>query len=142
MWPFLCAGDLLLVQFLSQPERVDQFNVGQILIHRENSEWVAHRLVKFKNKLVLKGDFANTYLYDDEPLVWGLVVGYLRNHKTYFWGSSLPWAAKMIAYLSQANLKCSIYRRRTHKTIVFLSTLLLKLRQEFFLFKQRRQLSS
>lgn len=71
MWPFIISGDLLNFKLFATPKKMDQFSVGKILLVREQGEWVAHRLIEFKGKKVLKGDFSNSYYLDDEPVVWG-----------------------------------------------------------------------
>ena len=80
MYPALKDSDNLEVHFFDQPEELDSFAVGQVVLSRSGAEWVAHRVVEDKGVKRIKGDWSTDY--DNESLVWGKVLSV--NGKTSF----------------------------------------------------------
>lgn len=118
MWPHLQSGDELTVDLFGEPRKLDEFTEGKILIHRDRDEWVAHRLVRFKGRLVLKGDFSHSYTWEEEPIVWGEVRGVRRGDRIASWPER-PRFARWIAALSVGSLSSRRWVRRASKSAIF-----------------------
>ena len=120
MWPVLQSGDHVLVEYFEQPRPIYEFRPGEILLHREGGEWTVHRVIEYKNRLVLKGDFSNSYLFDHEPIVWGRIRGYKRGETKKIWSTKGPAWSKTTARLSGYSIESSGASRKVNKLLMFL----------------------
>lgn len=74
MWPLLQTGDELVCEVYKDPQLIGWQNMADLVLHRDSDEWTVHRVIERNQRIVLKGDFSNSYFYSDEPVVWGRVI--------------------------------------------------------------------
>jgi signal peptidase I len=75
MWPFLKEGD-----FVSwSPE--NNYQIGDVIIFRDKSEFIIHRIVKIENdQFITKGD--RSLFLDDLPITRSQVLGKITDCKS------------------------------------------------------------
>jgi len=95
MWPFFQEGDELLVSF--EKATVE---TGDIVIVKDEQQWISHRIVTLKNGLFLKGDFSTNLEPFNQNQMWGMVQGLKRKHKSYVWGQRGQPLKSLLARLS------------------------------------------
>lgn len=96
MSPQLCENDIL---YFSPCEKSD-LRIGDIVVFKENSEAVIHRLVKYGGDLFFKGD-ASLVLSPIETVsdIFGVVICYQRGSRTY----QLSSYSSLLSFLSVLN---------------------------------------
>ncbi|MCB0340772.1 MAG: methyltransferase domain-containing protein [Pseudobdellovibrionaceae bacterium] len=100
MWPLIEPGDHLALEFFESPQPIESFSEGEILLLRDSSEWIAHRVHNRNGQKVTKGD--RSRLFDDpELLAWGKVTGTWRRGKKFYWGEKPHELNKIFVYLSK-----------------------------------------
>ena len=71
MFPLIREGAKLDVHFYPQPKPLEDIEVGQVVLIKDQSEWMVHRVVQHDGRKVTKGDW--TLPFDKEQWVWGEV---------------------------------------------------------------------
>lgn len=79
MWPLFVEGDEIAFHFYSQPKKISECSVGSVVLHKDQSEWMVHRVVSLGEKKVLKGDFSNNVFETSEKVVWAETDKALKN---------------------------------------------------------------
>jgi signal peptidase I len=75
MWPFLTEGDLL------SWSPVDNYQIGDVILFKDQKEFIIHRIVKIQNnQFVTKGDFS--LCLDDLPLSNNQIIGKIIDCKS------------------------------------------------------------
>ncbi len=97
MWPVLRPGDLLFVDVTLN--NFASVEVGDILVGRSNSQFVAHRLIRSVPRCITKGDFG--LAEDNEFFILGLVSGLERKGKIIWWGKRGQRMKIFFSHLSQ-----------------------------------------
>lgn len=94
MAPFLCPGDELVFELCSQ------FQIGDIVVYKDQwSKLVAHRILKL-NPLIIKGDRTLEFEADQNPI--GKVIEIRRKNKTLTLVHH-NYIGKIFAYFSRNN---------------------------------------
>ena len=101
MWPFLKSGDVLQVSLESIP--LAQIPVGEIIVYKEDDEWVAHRVVGREDRdILIKGDWSNNLSREPETReVLGFVEGVRRGQKYTSVSEKNKASRKALAVLSK-----------------------------------------
>lgn len=96
MSPFLKSGDVALVDFFESPQMLETQVPGDLVIFKQNGEWICHRVLKDHGGLCTKGDHA---LFSETPQsVWGRVVG-VRGK--FHWGQDRPFNSELFLLASK-----------------------------------------
>jgi|GEM_PF-1715113 len=96
MSPFLKAGDVALVDFFEAPRALATQVPGDLVIFKENGEWICHRVLSDLGGLCTKGDHA---LFPEIPQsVWGRVVGIRGKCQ---WGQDRPVNSQLFLLASK-----------------------------------------
>lgn len=74
MYPSIQPGSHLKVELFHRPQPLTQQTVGDVMLGRENGEWVAHRIVTHKNNHHFKGDWSHVSSNSKDLLIWGRVL--------------------------------------------------------------------
>lgn len=111
MYPAICDGDQLIVEYFPEPISVEQLPTGQVVLCRQNREWSVHRVVEWSGGKRIKGDWA--YAIDESDLAWGKVVAVNGRSKRIC-------ASPLIAALSTRLRKTDLMLVRKIKKFFFL----------------------
>ena len=122
MSPLIREGDQLLFAAFTQPAEISAQDIGDIVLVRDHSEWVAHRVILYQGKKVVKGDGAFG-LQAAPAQVWGRIVGIERAGFSYSWGGGGHYGKHFFAKLSARHL--SPRTKRLARAILKISTWLL-----------------
>ena len=71
MYPSLKPKDQLQIDFFQQPKSCADISVGQVVLTREQGQWVVHRVVQWESEKRIKGDWAMSI--DQSTQVWGTI---------------------------------------------------------------------
>jgi len=95
MTPLICSGDDLILSMTK-----DHSAPGDIIVFKQNHEWVAHRILEKSPSLLTKGDRA---LSNDEPITdfYSKVIGIKRKDKIYHWGDEGHLFKSLFVFLSK-----------------------------------------
>lgn len=111
MAPLIRSGDLILLVSFVKPRKLASQSVGDIVLIREDGEWIAHRVVLCAGIKVIKGDgalgvtMASAHTDGQAAIaVWGKVIGIHRNGLTLRWGYQGPAGKRIFAWLSTLQL--------------------------------------
>jgi signal peptidase I len=99
MEPSLKSGDLVHVDFSENPDP----QLGDIILFRQNSEWVVHRMVGDKTIHFTKGDNSPSKDSSGIGSPMGIITGFTRRNRSYSWGSYGQPFKKTMAFLSSQN---------------------------------------
>ena len=117
MYPALREGDSLLIRYFEKPLEIEKLFTGQIVILKEGSEWVVHRVIQKDNKKMTKGDWS--YPIDSSLVAWGEVIAINGGSVKV---TNSPYIAKISA---QLNMSQPRFLRLCKKVqLIFVSTLL------------------
>ncbi|MBT3583360.1 MAG: S24/S26 family peptidase [Halobacteriovoraceae bacterium] len=101
MSPLFNEGDVLFVRELGLYRPC----LGDLIVFRDNEEWVAHRVIKMQPSLVTKGDRSLYEELPDRANLFGLVTGFRSNGNLYKWGEAGQKFKIMLAFFSRFALK-------------------------------------
>lgn len=90
MSPFLKPGDRLRIEIYSQPRELNG-NPGEILLQKQEDQWLVHRLCCFNNQFSLRADRGSWMSRDP---VWGKVIGFEEGGS---WDSKVPLFGSVLA---------------------------------------------
>ena len=72
MLPVIREGDRILVELFSEPQPIEQRPIGEIVVFKDEDQWVTHRVIQFKKEKYTKGDWS--YSADLKKPAWGKVI--------------------------------------------------------------------
>lgn len=93
MYPAICQGDKITIEMFNQPIHLSRLKVGQVVLLKNQDEWVVHRVVRKHEQKVSKGDWA--LLPDEIDMAWGYVTEVNGGHQNLCQNRFIAWLSSI-----------------------------------------------
>lgn len=119
MFPAIQDQDQLSIHFYDKPVSVEEVAEGKVVLLKDSSEWMIHRVVLQGDIKKTKGDWS--VQFDESNLIWGEVL------KVNGKASAILVSQKMGEYSSKINLSQVPWQRKFTRVKMIFYVFLLKL---------------
>jgi len=108
MTPFFSSG----VDLICRPIKPEESLVGEVILQRVEGEIFAHRLLSYNNKIITIGDRSINQDPWEVKQILGVVVGFEKSDRRYFWKNGFPFK-KIISFFLKKRIaaESKIYRK-------------------------------